>query len=441
MLTDPFYQPGAKYSESSTGVIDLNMATSYVEGGLALVGALESAGWTIVDSGVSVATQTRPAFYLQTVTDPGPGAPPPREMTLEECNSQAGASWRRAGVGGTIYNSYNPFLLTPTCASGTGGIAWFAAGETTLDTATNLADKISGSGIFIAAVTGTVGDPAAGGSYVLTLTSLAPAFENDEIEISIGGGDLTSRRGFYTLRSPSLDGVYLECKIETRVTNNSGGFFAYDGVGTIKLCLEITASGGGTYYMPFMPGNYNFCGCHHQFLMWPVAGAGSRNANSSILVSLIEPPDEHLIGGVCPLVIGSNNGDLNSNFDHLRNQLHWSMSLASGHSGAMDDTAYRKGDSDGYQKVSMLIRGTKGRPTVSLAGQPLVQAPYVVLPGNPTTGDEAQIVGKLWDIVLTSGGATPGAAMLHDGKRWTCFSTTLPLGDVGCDMWILSNAG
>jgi hypothetical protein len=435
LLTDPFYKPDVKYSSTSTGIRDLEYGTSYVAAGLALVGLLQDAGWEIVDSGPSSGTALRAAFYLQTVS----GLGTPVDMTAAQCTSLAGAPWRRASAGGVTYNSYDPGQLTPVCPGGTNGIVWFEAGTTSLATATSLAEKISLSLLWSAAVTATIGDPSAGGSYQFTFTSRAPAFEFDEYSILDGNG--TMKRGFYTLRSPLLDGSYLECKIETRVTNNSGGFFIYDGIGTVKLFLTITASGGGSYTMPFMPGSYHFCGNHHQFVIWPKVGQVVwRNANTSIFASLIEAPAEHLTAGNCPLVIGSNNGDLGTNPDHLRNLLHWSQSLASGHASTMDDTQYRKGNCDGYLKVAMIVRGTKGRPTTSLAGQPLVQAAYVALPANPTSGPGPQVVGKLWDIVLTSGNAALGKSMMHDGKKWTCFSTTAAASDVGCDMWILTGA-
>ncbi len=418
------------------------MGGGYVRGALDLVELFQAAGWNTVDSGVSTAVQVRSAFYLQVASDPGPGSPPPVDMTPAQCASSAGRLYRQATVGGVILSSYNPYLFNAgTCG---GGSHWFEAGDTALLTASSLAGKITSGLVFSVLVTGTIGDLSAGGLIEFTLTSLATAFENDEVVIGVGGGDPVSTRGFYTLRSPTIDGTFLECKIETRRVNNSGGIFTYDGIGSVRICLTITASGGGEYYQPLMPGLYNFCGSHHQFAIWPRFGATpSRNANSSILASLVKAPDEHLIGGNCPLVIGSNNGDLNINYGQLNNQLHWPMSLACGQQSTMDDTGFRKGDGgpDGYRTVTMLVRGTKGRPTVSLAGQPLVQAPYVALPPNPNAGQEAQIVGKLWDMVITSGNATVGATMIHDGKKWTCISSTAPTGDVGCDLWIKTDAG
>jgi len=440
LLIDPFYIPDAKYSGTSTGVRTFEYGSSYVNAGVSLVSLLMAAGWSVVDSFPSVAIQRRPAYYFQTNI----GAGTPGEMSPVQCANTMGASWRRASVGSLIYNSYDPYIHTPTCPAGTNVMRWFEAGETTLDTANNLADKITEGGVFSVSVSGIIGDPSAGGSYEFTLIPNVPAFEFDEIPIGIGSPvGSTSLRGYYTLRSPSLNDIYLECKVETRITNNSGGFFAYDGVGTPKLCLTITSSAGGSYYMPLMPGSYYFCGCNYQFAIWPQAGqVASRNANTSMFVSLIEAPDGwHGAGGNCPFVVGANNGDLNIYADHFRTQLHWSQSLACGHSGVMDDTQYLKGTCDGYQTVAMLVRGTKGRPTVSLAGQPLVQAPYIVLPANPTAGPEAEIAGKLWDIVTTSGNAEIGASMMHDGRRWECFSTTRPTGDVGCDMWMLKSAG
>jgi len=434
LLTDPFYIPGAEYSGTSTGIQSLAYGSSYVAAGLALVGLLQDAGWTIVDSAPSSGKATRPAFYFQTVSGTGT----PVDMTPAQCTSLAGAPWRRASAGGVTYNSYDPGQYTPVCPGGTNGIGWFAADTTTLGTATSLADKITESPVWDCAVTATIGDPSAGGSYEFTFTSEAPAFEFDELLLLDGTGVML--RGYYTLRSPTLDGAYLECKIETRRVNNSGSFFSYDGLGTPRLCITITASGGGTYYMPFMPGSYNFCGNNHQFAIWPKVGQTiGRNFNTALFVSLIEAPTAHATGGSCPVVIGSNNGDLNIYPDHLRTQLHWSQSLASGQAAVMDDTAYRKGTCDGYQTVPVLVRGTKTRQTTSLSGQPLIQAPYIALPANPTSGPEAEIVGKLWDIVTTSGNAGLGAMMLNDGKRWTCFSTTTPAGDVGCDMWILTD--
>ena len=436
MLIDPAYNPAPKYSGTSTGIQALsNSASAYVTSGLALKNALLSAGWTVVGSGQSYTTQVRYAFIIPVTS----GIGFPREMTSAECTSGTGALSFRAYAGGLTYIAYDPFELIPTCAGGTNDIRWYPMGLTSEDTADNLAAKISGDGTYSASVTGVVGDPSAGGGFEFTFISLAPAFEFDELPIDVGVPTGTpTLRGYYTLRSPSPGGSYLEVKVETRRVNNSGGFFAFDGVGSIRTCLTVTASGGGSYYMPLMPGSYRFAANYHQFLIWPGPTAvASRNANTSILASLIEAPAEHLTAGNCPLVIGSNNGDLGINPDHLRNSLHWSQSLACGHSSTMDDTQWRKGDNDGYKKVAMLVRGTKGAATTGLNGQALVQAPYVALPSNPTSGPGPIVAGRLWDIVTTSGKASLGTSMMHDGRRWECFSTSAASSDVGCDMWIL----
>lgn len=438
MLTDPFYIPGAKYSESCTGVRDFAYGASYVASGLALVSLLLDAGWSIVDSQPGVAIHTRPAWYFQVNDASGPAG----EMPPAICLNGIGPGLRRFGVAGVTLHSYDPGETTPNCPGGTGNIRWFEAGGTTIETAGSLVSKINEFNIWVAGLSAIIGDPAAGGSYEFTFISLSPGFENDEASITFGAGHTTTRGGYYTLRSPPLNGIFLECKIETRVTNNSGGFFIYDGVGTIKLCLTITSSVGGSFYMPLMPGDYKFCGSNHQFAIWPREGVTpSRNQHSSLLASLIEPPEEHATGGACPLVIGSNNGDLVTTFDQLRTKMHWPQSLASGQNGVMDDTVYGKGFADGYRLVTMLARGTKNTRTVGLNGQPLVQAPYVAAPANPTSGPEAEIVGKLWDTVITSGSAAIGERMRYDSRTWECFSRSTPVNDVGCDMWALVSAG
>jgi hypothetical protein len=434
LLTDPFYKSGPRYSESSTGIRQFTYGSSYVAAGLAIKGVLQSAGWTVVDSAPSRAVQTRYAFYFGTA----PGTGTPREMTPEECNNTRGPEWNRATAAGNTYNAYDPGAFIPTCPAGTGRIKWYPHGTTTGETAGNLMDKMNELGYWIGAVSGVIEDSGGPVSYELTFNSTAPAFEFDEIPIGAGSGDETMRRGYYTLRSPELDGAWLEIKIETRLVGNIGGFI-YDSLGAMRICLAVTSSGGGReFYMPFFPGTYNICANNHQVVIWPIAGAASsRIENSSLLVSHIPPPEEHPADGIRGMVIGSDSGDFIATTDQLRQTLRWHESLASGYDGQLFATAYRAGNCDGYQKLAMLVRGTKNRPTASLAGQPLIEAPYVMLPSNPIAGPGPMIAGKLWDMVMTTGNAPVGKSMMYDGKQWTCFSTSVPVGDVLNDMWIL----
>jgi hypothetical protein len=434
LLTDPFYIAAPLYSGSSTGVSQFTYGSSYVAAGLAIKGQLESAGWTVVDSAPSVAVQARPGYYFSN----GDISGTPVEMTPAQCTTTRGPGWARASAAGLIFNSYNPGALIPTCAGGTGGIAWYPYDTTTEGTAGNLVDKLNEMPYWVVS-----GSTIAGGDYQFTFLSTAPAFEFDEVPIFMAGGDETMRRGYYTLRSPALDGVYLEIKIETRTLGHLGGFIVLDGLGAISLLLTVTSSGGGTpFQTPFYPGTYNICANNHQLLIWPVAGmVATTRSNYSVFVSLIEPPEEHPVAGVGAMAISNDTGDLNTRPDHFRQTLRWDHALGCGYNGQLFATAYRVGHNDGYQKMAMLVRGTKGRPTLSLGGQPLIESPYVMLPANPRTGPGPMIAGKLWDIVMTTGNAPVGKTMMYDGRKWTCFSTSVPVGDVLNDMWVLTDAG
>lgn len=434
LLIDPFYAPGAAYSETSTGVRELIAGVSYVAGAIQLVGLLQDAGWSTVDASPSVANQNRSAFYFQVNS----GSGTPAEMTAAQCTSHQGPNWRRFSLAGVIYHSYDPYLLTPTCAGGTGGIVWFEAGSTTSGTAQNLAIKITEMSPWDCSYTGD-----SGGYSLFTLTSKASAFEYDELAIGIGGGDRVSVRGYYTLRSPVLDGQYLEVKIETRLVGHLGAFITYDSVGAVRICLTVTSSQGGSYYQPLMPGRYYAVANNWQVVIWPSSGTPNKNASSSLMAAMIRSPESRPPSGNAVVVVGSDNGDITVplGYDQLRKASRWAGSVATSHGGPLAQTFFRSGVNTGYQKLAMLVRGTKGRATTSASGQPMIQAPYILLPSSPNSGGtEAAICGKLWDIVMTSGGATVGARMIHDEKIWMCFSTDTPIGDVVCDMWILEGA-
>jgi hypothetical protein len=311
---------------------------------------------------------------------------------------------------------------------------WYAGGPTPLDTGSSWATKLS------ELIYWDVSASESGGYIYFDFLTKADAFEFDEVPIGIGSGDGTMQGGSYTLRSPTLGSDYMEIKVQILPVNGFGGQFDYT-FGFLRVVLTVTASGGGSYKMPLFPGTYNFQASGRQVLIWPREGSTiASNQNSSLLVSLIEAPTAHDTAGNCPLVVGGDHGEITGNTDQIRNNLHWAVALACGFDGEMDDTGYRKGTRDtGYQIVTLMGRGTIGRPTVSLSGQPLVQAPYLLLPPNPTTTGESVTVGKLWDCVLTSGTATRGTRMIHDGKYWQCFGRASYARDIGVDMWILSN--
>lgn len=428
LLTDPFLDPAPKYSATELPLREITITSDYVDGGLAIVDLLQDAGWTIVDSEPSTVVQWRPAFYFSTSI----GAGTPVEMTAAQCTSEWALPWRTAVIGVTHYNFYDPYVFTPTCVGGTGNVVWVAAGITTWLSAQALATAMSTSSY----CTVSVAD-VGGGRYEFTCVSKAAAFEYDDISIQIGGTMDPMLAGYHVLRSPSVDGVYLEIKVQTDYVSGLGLSFSYGGGGTIRVVLTVSASGGGTFQMPFFPGEYIAMASEPQVLIMPVAGAVvTRASYSTLLASLVQAPDGHSSAGTCPVVIGSDNGQQTGNTDPIRQVLHWGAALACGHNGAM--TATRKGWGPmGYQIIPLLVRGTTDRATVSLAGQPLIQAPYIAVPANPTTGPEAVIVGKLWDMVITSGTAAVGAKMVYDSKRWTCIGTRVLTGDIGADLWIL----
>jgi hypothetical protein len=434
LLINPFYNPAVKYSESSTGIRRLVYGPSYTNAGLAIKQVLEDAGWAVVDLRPSEAVQRRPGYYFSAGLTTGEPVP----MTPAQCKSTRGPEWARASAADALFNSYDPNASIPICPEGTAGIVWYPFEATQTGTAANLTDFLNLLGIWDVTM-GAVD----GGDFAFTFISSSPAFEADEVPIIVGAGPGTTLKGYYTLRSPEIDGEYLEIKIQTRMVSGLGGFLSYDGLGRAQICLGVTSSGGGNeFYMPINPGTYNVCANEHQFLLWPEPGAEvTRTDNSSLLVSHIQPMEEHLTAGIKTMVIGSYNGDLNGRGDQLRETLHWNESLGSGYSGQLFSSGFRAGDCDGYQKIAMLVRGTRGYPTVSIAGQPLIEAPYVLLPSTPLPGPPPMIAGKLWDIVMTTGNAKLGSTMMYDGNTWTCFSRSVPVGDVLNDMWILGQAG
>lgn len=434
MLIDPFYKSDVKYSDTSTGVGRFTYAEGqYVAAGLSIKAILIRAGWTTVAAATSMAVQDRSAFYFSE----GDISGSPVEMTPAQCTTTRGPNWARAGVAGLTFNSYNPGTAIPTCPGGTNGIVWYPYDENTLQTAINLADKISELGIWAVGVE-VVGDPGAGGMYRFTFLSTAPAFEADQIPIFVGGGDRTSLRGYYVMRSPEIEGEYLEIKIETRIVGHLGAFIVYDGLGMTTLCLTVTASGGGApFEMPFYPGEFHFCANNHQVLIWPVPEvAATKLSNYTLLVSQFLGEPGHAVFGACAFAVASDIGDIMGEFDQLRTRMHWESSVGSGINGKLEANVWRGGSNEGYSKMSMLMRGTINRPTVSLAGQPLIEGAYLLAPSSPTAGPGPVILGKLWDILLTTGNAPVGKTMMYDGKRWMCFSTSTPVADVKNDMWV-----
>ncbi len=431
MLTDPFYSAAPKYSGSAQPIEPLTVGTSYVTAGLQVVGFLQAAGWTIVDSSPSFAQQKRPMFFMATAL----GIGTPVAMSVEQCKTWAGPSWYRGGAAGFTYNAYDPGAVMPICPAGTGLMQWYPAGPTPLETGEHWAEKLAEL-IYWNVSASDGGD----GHIYFNFNSKADAFEYDEVPINIGSGDGTMQGGYYTLRSPSLGSDWVEIKVQTLPVNVFGAQFDYT-FGFIRVVLTVTASGGGTFKTPLFPGTYNFQASGRQVLIWPIEGSTlALNQNASLLVSLIEPETGHTTAGNCPLVVASDNGAMTGNTDQIRKNLHWNVALACGFNGEMEDTGFRKGTRyDGYQICSMMVRGTMGRPTVSLNGQPLVEAPYLLIPPDPTVNGEPVIVGKVWDCVITSGMSARGARMRHDGRSWQCFGRSTFARDIGVDMWILAN--
>jgi hypothetical protein len=453
MLTDPFYNSDPAYSGTSTGVFRMRSDIDSVGLLEAIKGTLIAGGWTVTDQkSSSTGTQFRPLAYFETVVAPLEPVIPV-QMGQEYCQGVFGPLWKLASVGGVTYITYDPFRqIPPQCDT---AVIYYPAGETALETAENLAAKITQTSAFLVTVTGVVSDPnmpLMARQAKFEIVSKADAYENDLVTdgIWIGAGSKTTTKGYYVLKSqPMPNGGFLEAKLQMLAIGHLGAFITIDPdavLGEICPYITVRASAGGEFGQPVYPGNdYNMAANNFQFVLW---AQGTDRRASKMLASMLKMDKNHELNANPVLVVGSES-DLMTDHAQLTTKVHWEEGLATGFFTSMDVLGWRT-QSQGTgncRTPTMIFRGLRNMPLLTLSNTGFAEAPYVALAESPNGSAEDRIGGRPWDMLLVNDVSAGelvsdfSGDMIYDSRRWTLLSTSTRSGDLYGSLWVKQDRG
>lgn len=419
--------------------------TKGAETATALCNALESAGWEYTGAKQqSGAMVWRSGFYFQT-------AEPPPDPIDDGDKGLPGVYpiWRQTSFAEGMYVAYDPFRTIAVEGMDVGGtpVYYYQAKLTTLLSAEAMADKMTEKSPF------SVSHPTEGtdGNYYFTVgqNSSTIMFENDDKPIGMAGPSHTFG-GWREMKSQPIqyeedgndvtEGGSIYIRIGTYFYVTFGGITRSEtGLGALGCFVQVRAENSSDWYSHFLlAGEKTFIGNRHQFVVF-----GSALA-SNLLVSALKSDSKHRTGAAPVLIVGSSNADGSAPYNQITTKLYWDQAMGCGMLTTMSPTVFHGGTMNSTYPV-LMVRGIRGRPMLSRSGEPLQQAPYVVLgPDGPYGASQGVLAGKLWDMIVLSGPPTanianPGAVPMikFAGRKWEKLATNTTSGwDIGCTLWI-----
>jgi hypothetical protein len=444
LLIDPFIAEGPAYSKKSTGVRFIDEETGFGVVDLLGVfkGSLEGAGWVEVDSKPSEATGEHIVLQIRSAAVPDPQ--PPLVKLPDPCSSSVNPQEVLISIGGAAYLSYNPYIYEEP-PNECGDRIYYAMGETTLETYENLLAKIGEAGLYNATFEGEYTDPSLPfmqTRYRMKLTSITPAYENDEVPISINGSG-NSLGGYYLMRSPpNSEGRTLTVKLQTAYLN----FGAIDYTGTLGIKRPIlTVAGGnpdeGAIVFPvYNSGEYFVHAATNQFVIWT-----KRTGRTGSMLLLSMPLVDHAPNKNPIIAVTSESLSwygLSNDFQRLIRNMHWHESYGSGFDNILTDVGWRSQSPStvGERSPTLLFRGLRaGVALQTIRNAPLAQAAYLLMSGEPKGQGPDRIAGRLWDMLITSDvvEADLDGRMMYDNQSWRRLSVPINTGDLAGTLWIL----
>ena len=303
---------------------------------------------------------------------------------------------------------------------------------------------------FDVAVSGPFPNPngiVGGDTYTLDFVSTS-ATDWDTIAI----GPYTMYGGYYELTSQPLHGASIKVRLQTVVMDPN-----------VQLQITVFADNGiptptnptSGYTQRFISGNsYQIVANQYQFFLWGNELAPpffSTSTPQNLLVSMLST-DSHGAGITNPVLVVGSAGALGLATPQLTTQLNWPGGLGGGGVGSGwstnlfstgFNTSQPNPDMD-RRTPTVPFRSLRGTPLQDLTGEPVIQAPYVALSGDPNSA-AVVVAGKLWDMVLLSGanipnspGITPGS-MRYDNHDWIQIVSDTQLGDLYGTLWVVSD--
>jgi hypothetical protein len=441
LLIDPDYNPNPVLSgQFVRREISTSMGAATAS---ALLAHLQSSGWELLEGAEymrqSSAVIERPGFYFFTAIPPAPGE------TITPVQANGNPPWRVIGFNTSLFAAYDPLRETPGDIGD--NVFWYEAGYTQFGTATALAQRISDTTEFNVVLTTTDPD-AATFSFTVTPRDAEVAFELDDEPLGMGGtahmgGGYRTLRSQYIIDGDVNEGGRIYIQVGTGYWSNvfGGGPF-HPFLGTLTCFVTITAENGGSSYQHFVhAGTFKFAGGPHQFVLW----GDTLPQPNNLLVSALKSEPRHRMGAAPILVVGTNNFDLTISHTQLRTKLYWSGAWASGLQTSMQSTRYGGGGIFVDSQPILMVRGCRGRAMVSRSGEPLAQAPYVVLSPGPYEATDGYLAGKLWDMIALSGYPGGGAPnpdrdrITYAGRKWDLLTVNMSGTQIHTTLWVRAN--
>lgn len=444
-----------------------------------LISLLTDAGWELDEDEVenSYATLARLGYYWHT-------APPPPDPPIPPDRKPVGNNylWFRTEFNGIVYVAYDPARSTPAPEGeqidGKTAV-WYPAGLTTSDTATEFVVAVNANDP-VFGMTRLPDDTTSGNAmYQFRVTPRTPkvgfSFDNIVLADSDGlqVGPTYTSGGYRILRSQRImrtvydedgeesgevpEGLAMEVRIRTVYW--SGGFGGATGSspntgGLLRIELTVRPDGGGEFVHLLHPGERKAYANPHQFCLWTGEPLGQ------ILVSMLRSHPKHLMGASPVLIVGSESSVWriwNLTVLDWRKSVYWRDGFGEGFNNAVNSLpatgSHAYDEAQGWVEgalPALMIRGCQQQPLMTRMDQPLAEAPWVVLAGDPHGGVDGSIAGKLWDMLVLSGPlesvAAPGempedSGIVFGKSRYELLATNGSLGspytpDVWSTLWI-----